>query len=592
MDASDVEFSQLVQPVSLTESQPLLPSLEGLTRITIKERLAAVSLSPRKLCLPSKSAVVILLWSLLVGAIYMTAKGGVNYATSQLGRHDHKLMHSIDILLARFVFVLVFLLYPFAGFLADVRYGRHKVLIASLCLLACGMALLSFDSILLFTGYAKYTFRRHGHHGVVLYYIAACGGLIFLVLGFAGYEANFIQFGIDQLVDAPSEYLGLFVHWVTWFIMLGTTFAQLNFSLLNHCYDNVSVQRAIQSLPLVSLALLVVLLAASRWKRHWFIKEPARSNPYRTVVKVLNFARRHRHPIGHSDVMYDEHTEPTRMDFAKERYGGPFTTEQVEDVKTFLRILVILLALGPVFACEVIAGPVLPIFIQHIIKQSKNQTTCSVKEVMIDTDSIKSVATAVLFPVYVWLIYSIMRGCIPKTFTRITVGIAILVAGLICMFSMELLAHLLHHKHHKYGVRCMFTKIEKEHYKRHLALPWPVTIAPGFLIQTGITLVVTTTFEFISAQSPHAMKGLLIGVMFAVRGIFQLLMAAAVLPFSVKEIWGTERMKKHPPPVTNCGFGYLLLTCVVGGVGLVLFLVATKRYKYRERISYPSMEYE
>ena len=37
------------------------------------------------------------------------------------------------------------------------------------------------------------------------------------------------------------------------------------------------------------------------------------------------------------------------------------------------------------------------------------------------------------------------------------------------------------------------------------------------------------------------------------------------------------------PPVTNCGFVYLLFTCVVGLIGLVLFSVAAKKYKYRKR---------
>ena len=37
------------------------------------------------------------------------------------------------------------------------------------------------------------------------------------------------------------------------------------------------------------------------------------------------------------------------------------------------------------------------------------------------------------------------------------------------------------------------------------------------------------------------------------------------------------------PPVTNCGFVYLLFTCVVGLIGLILFSVAAKKYKYRRR---------
>ena len=35
---------------------------------------------------------------------------------------------------------------------------------------------------------------------------------------------------------------------------------------------------------------------------------------------------------------------PPRLDLAKTRYGGPFTSAQVEDVKTFYRLLLILIS--------------------------------------------------------------------------------------------------------------------------------------------------------------------------------------------------------------------------------------------------------
>ena len=43
-------------------------------------------------------------------------------------------------------------------------------------------------------------------------------------------------------------------------------------------------------------------------------------------------------------------------------------------------------------------------------------------------------------------------------------------------------------------------------------------------------------------------------------------------------------MSIHPrPPVTNCGFVYFLFTCTMGLVGLILFVIVAKKYKYRER---------
>ena len=579
----DLSSTALIEPVRSEEEQPLLPIIRPLGT-TWREKLGHAQFIPRKLHIPSKSAVLILFWSVVVGAIYMTAKGGINFSAAQLGQNKIDFFRSYDILITRTVFVTVFVLYPIAGFLADTRFGRYKVILTSLCLLTVGMVFLSVDSILYYTKYAVHLFNKSGQHGVVLFSIIAFSGLVTIILGFAGYEANFIQFGIDQLADAPSEYLGLFVHWVEWFTMIGTVFAQITFSSLRHCPNDHVIDNIVASSPILYSILLIAMVIFTYQKRHWFNIEPARSNPYKMVIRVLNFARKHGSPAQRSAFTYCDDELPSRLDFAKERYGGPFTSEQVEDVKTFLRILVILLALGPIFALEVPVGPLLPIFFRHVIKPpDRNETACSVKEVLLDSELLKSIATVVLFPVYVWLIYSILRRCIPKTFIRIRAGIIALVSGVVCMFFIDLLAHTLYHKHHKHGVKCMFKGLQREHRNHHLDVPWSVNLAPGFLTQAGITVIVITTFEFISAQSPYSMKGLLIGVMFAVRGIFQLLFSIALLAFSLKKIWGSQRMKHYTPPIFNCGFGYLLFTCIVGLTGLILFSLAVKRYRYRER---------
>ena len=94
--------------------------------------------------------------------------------------------------------------------------------------------------------------------------------------------------------------------------------------------------------------------------------------------------------------------------------------------------------------------------------------------------------------------------------------------------------------------------------------------------------MISTTYELISAQSPQSMKGLLIGVFFAIRGLFHFLNSIVILGFSFKNPWASGDMSIHPP-VTNCGFVYLLFTCIMGLVGLILFSIAVKKYKYRER---------
>ena len=115
---------------------------------------------------------------------------------------------------------------------------------------------------------------------------------------------------------------------------------------------------------------MILLLLIGCLKRKWFHIEPGHQNPYRTVCNIINFAKSHKHPLRHSAFTHNDDYIPSRLDFAKERFGGrrPFSTEQVENVKTFLRMLVILFAIGPSFALEVPASYfIFPLFGLHLL---------------------------------------------------------------------------------------------------------------------------------------------------------------------------------------------------------------------------------
>ena len=75
---------------------------------------------------------------------------------------------------------------------------------------------------------------------------------------------------------------------------------------------------------------------------HRFLTVPVRRvNPVKHIVKVLRYARHHTAPVACSAFTYGE-GPPSRLDLAKDRYGGPYTTEEVEDVKSFGHILLLL----------------------------------------------------------------------------------------------------------------------------------------------------------------------------------------------------------------------------------------------------------
>ena len=153
------------------------------------------------------------------------------------------------------------------------------------------------------------------------------------------------------------------------------------------------------------------------------------------------------------------------------------------------------------------------------------------------------------------------------------------------MLIIDVVGHALNTNRVANQTQCMF-QVTRDHnatlFYPALDMHWAVLIVPSLFLQIGPLLVVATVLEFISAQSPQSMKGLLVGVFFAIRGLFQLLNSIVIIPLSLKHPWASGEMLENPP-VTNCGFVYLLFTCVIGGIGFILLLIAAKKYKYRKR---------
>ena len=125
-------------------------------------------------------------------------------------------------------FALITLFSPLYGFLADVRCGRYGVLLAAIWLAFCAFILVSVGAIItLSIGINAWdTNYAHGYVAPILFSLSAVGIVLFAVgLGF--YRANVVQFGLDQLLEAPSKSLALFIHWGMWVERLGMLVIQI-----------------------------------------------------------------------------------------------------------------------------------------------------------------------------------------------------------------------------------------------------------------------------------------------------------------------------------------------------------------------------
>ena len=327
------------------EDTPLLP---GRTRSWLAMRYG----STRK-CVSSKAALLVLLWSFVVGLLgthllnpdmYVRVLIYPHGSNDTNGRLDYAVL-GLSLLGGATVLTCFF---PVAGILADIKYGRYKTVVTSLSIVLLAAVLVAgVGAILYFSG----LFRWPRGIGVVCYVLGGMA-VIMLYVGLIGFTANVVQFGMDQLHDSPAEDSTLFIHWYVWtyyasFFITQTTFL-LAMLLFNYVFGFAGLY-----LPLITLVVVAIVLAITlcfiRRRRWWFLIEPGGLNPYKLVYRVTKFARQHKVPVQRSAFTYCEDELPSGLDLGKEKYGGCFTTEQVEDVKAFYGILKVLFSFGIFF---------------------------------------------------------------------------------------------------------------------------------------------------------------------------------------------------------------------------------------------------
>ena len=221
------------------------------------------------------------------------------------------------------------LFYPLAGWIADARIGRYRVIQISLWLLLIGHCVLFFPFLFI-------QLIEIPDYLVCIFPL----GYLLINAGLVGFRTNIIQFGMDQMVAASGTQLSAFIHWYYWSTYVGTTTASVILGCVFSDYTSLVIEVG------VNVLLMGAALLAWYCLNKWLVREPISMNPFKTVYSVLKFCSRHKTPIHRSSLTYWDDTPPSRLDLGKKKYGGPFSTEEVENVKAFFAISLILVSLG------------------------------------------------------------------------------------------------------------------------------------------------------------------------------------------------------------------------------------------------------
>ena len=97
----------------------------------LQQKSACISCPRTKhLCLPSKAAILILLWTIIVGATYHNVVGFSAFLVLHIQQPSTNLPQYEPLVYALLALVTMF--YPLSGFIADVCCGRLKAVVVSL----------------------------------------------------------------------------------------------------------------------------------------------------------------------------------------------------------------------------------------------------------------------------------------------------------------------------------------------------------------------------------------------------------------------------------------------------------------------------
>ena len=413
-------------------------------------------------------------------------------------------------------FMMELLMFPVVGLVGEIACKRYKLLVFGSVLIAVGAAIFA-----LLYGLWVGTWSSYGPLNIILFL-----PFLLIVPGAGIFQSNALQYGVDQLDFPSSEVLSSFVYWYYW-----TSHAFIGPLVAFSIYGEFVFLTGVMCAAAVLLTCLLCLTIHCCLKNPYLRADPGhKSNPVILIWKVMCFVRRTRHPLLRSAFTYNE--MPSRLDLAKQRYGGPFTTVEVEDVKSFWRILLVLVSLiGLQLQDDTLFTTIETLLF--------TQQFCSYYA--FSTWTVSAVIISVLIPIYQFGIRPFFARHIPKMLTRMGTGLFVVLLALISTTSYNVLlipATLSVYRnttatnvsnssacdavkdltitYNSTSVVCSINYFTT--YNGPLPSLYWLVISQA-LNGLAHMLVFLTALEFILAQAPRTVQGILIGLWYAMQSI-------------------------------------------------------------------------
>ena len=167
-----------------------------------------------------------------------------------------------------------------------------------------------------------------------------------------------------------------------------------------------------------------------------------------------------------------------------------------------------LLTIGPIFILDVSSSAmIVPILGAHFQAVEHRHTWVGL---VVSCGILNKIISIFIFPIYIWIIFHLLRNRVPRILCRLGFGLVFYFLGFLSIFILDIVGHA---QHPVNEAVCIFnftynlTVSDGQMVIPDLNMHWTVYIPTNLLFGIGPVLVTVTVFEFISAQSPHSMKG-------------------------------------------------------------------------------------
>ena len=484
--------------------------------------------------LKTKGAILVMIWEAFIRlSLYLIISG-----VPEILHYDNNTLQIINQSITA-VLSLPLLFCPIGGLIADTWTGRYRTIVTSIYLYFAVW-------IILATLYLVWQYAIQNENNIlsILFQITA----FFSLIAIGGFRSVFIPYNIDQLMDSSSDEISALIIWhmfcefVVEFIALTSTFYITNI-LVNICISG--------------FLIICVILSHCIFKSH-LNRVHEVSNPIRLIASVLMYAKRNKYPTNRSALTYWENDYPSQIDFGKKRFGGPFT-EEVENVKTFGRIIPVLLL--SMIVCQLGHD----IIILSLI--SANVTVYNFFDLMIAEVTLPFLVAAILTLVYQFILYPCFYKYVPTLLKRMGLGIFFsLLASATYMILTISDQYIEPIGYCPLGINTL--------YNSTIILPsdYRWLVLPEVMYGVSLFLLLTSSLEFTVAQTPKSMGGIMVGLWNAIIGISNLINGYSYLLYFYI---GTESL--------GCLSYYFIGNTTFILIVFLTYLVVTRRYKVRIR---------